>query len=123
MQPKPQQPPRQLRFELPANMNAMYANAVMISQTHSEIVMDFIQVMPNSQVARFQSRIVMTPSNAEAFLQPLGTNLERFEEKHGPISMPPQPPTLADQLFGTVRPENADDPDAQERPDGDGTLR
>jgi hypothetical protein len=117
MQPKPQQPPRQLRFELPANMNATYANAVMISQTHSEIVMDFIQVMPNSPVARVQSRVVMTPSNAKAFLQALSTNLDRFEEKHGPISMPPQPPTLADQLFGTVRPENDADADIQDKPE------
>lgn len=115
MQPKP--PPRQLRFELPANMNATYANAVMISQTHSEIVMDFIQVMPNSPAARVQSRVVMTPSNAKAFLQALKTNLDRFEEKNGEISMPPQPPTLADQLFGTVRPENADETDTPEKPD------
>lgn len=105
MQPQ-QPPPRQLRFELPANMNAQYSNAVMVSQTHSEIIMDFIQVMPNNPTARVQSRIVMTPVNAKAFLQALSTNLERFEEKNGEIVMPPQPPSLAEQLFGTIRPEN-----------------
>ena len=107
MQQKP--PPRQIRLELPANMNATYANAVIINQTHSEIILDFIQVLPSSPTARVQSRIVMTPANAKAFLKALGINLERFEEKHGEIELPPQPPTLADQLFGAVRPEDTNE--------------
>ena len=109
MQPKPQ-PQRKINLEIPANLNGTYANAVMISQTHSEIVMDFIQVMPNDPRARVQSRIVMTPANAKLFLKALSTNLERFEQVHGEINLPPEAPTLADQLFGSLKPDdNKDD--------------
>ena len=108
-----QQPPkkRQVRLEIPANLNATYANAVIISQTHSEIIFDFTQVMPNDPRARVQSRIAMTPANAKSLLTALTTNLERFEAKHGEISMPPKPESLADQLFGGVRGGDEDDDD------------
>ena len=111
-----QQPPnkRQVRLEIPANLNANYANAVVISQTHSEIIFDFIQVMPNDPRARVQTRVAMTPANAKSMLNALKTNLERFEAKHGEISMPPKPESLADQLFGNVQNDDDSDDDNNE---------
>lgn len=100
----PAQPQRQLRLELPANLNAVYSNAVIISQTNTEIVFDFLQVMPNDPRARVQTRVVMTPSSAKSFMRALEQNLTRYEEKHGEIVVPPQPVSLADQLFGGVKP-------------------
>jgi len=100
--------PRQLRLEMPNNLNATYSNAVMVSHTHSEVIMDFIQVLPNDPRARIQTRIVMTPANAKSFLDALKTNLERFEEKHGEISMPPKPVSLADQLFGGIKTDESE---------------
>lgn len=108
MQP-PQPPQRKLNLEIPANLNATYANAVIVSQTHSEIILDFLQIMPNDPRARVQSRVAMTPANAKMFLKALTQNLERFEEVHGEISLPPQPPTLADQLFGGFKPDEPKD--------------
>ncbi|NWG15399.1 MAG: DUF3467 domain-containing protein [Chloroflexi bacterium] len=102
MQP---QPPRKLQLEIPANLNGVYANAVIVSHTYSEIVLDFIQIAPNDPRARVQTRVVMTPANAKLFLQALGTNLERFEAAHGEIKLPPQPASLADQLFGGIKSE------------------
>jgi hypothetical protein len=103
--PQPQQP-RQLRLEIPANLNAVYSNAAVVTQTHSEIVLDFLQVMPNDPRARVQTRLVMTPVNAKLFLKALGENLDRYESKHGEIDLPPQPTSLADQLFGSIRPSD-----------------
>ncbi len=114
MSQQPPQPARQLRLEIPATLNATYANAVIVSQTHSEIVLDFVQVMPNDPRARMQSRVVLTPANAKLFLKALETNLTRFEEKHGEIVLPPQPVSLADQLFGTIKPV-----DEEGKPDGE----
>lgn len=121
--PKPGQPgqplpPGQFRLEIPNNLSAVYANAAMVSQTHSEIILDFIQVLPNDPRARVQTRMVMTPANAKLFMQALQTNLERFEAKHGPISLPPKPVTLADQLFGGVRPEDEGGADTNASGDG-----
>jgi hypothetical protein len=106
MQPPKPQEPRKVKLEIPANLAVTYANAVVISQTHSEIVMDFVQIMPNDPRARVLSRIVMTPINAKLFLKALGVNLEHFEKAHGEIVLPPQPISLADQLFGGLKPED-----------------
>ncbi|MEZ4668133.1 MAG: DUF3467 domain-containing protein [Anaerolineae bacterium] len=121
----PAQPPgsggqRQLQIELPANLNATYANAVVISQMHSEIVMDFVQIMPNDPRARVQSRIVMTPANAKLFLQALNTNLTRFEALNGEIKLPTQGHSLADQLFGAIKPDDKDTPPTppEDKPNG-----
>lgn len=109
--PTPPQPnkPGQLRIELPNNLATTYANAAMVSQTHSEIVIDFLQVMPNDPRARVVSRIAMTPANAKLVLQALDQNLKIFEDKHGEISLPPKPPTLADQLFMSASPKSPED--------------
>ncbi len=96
---------RQIRLEIPANLNAHYANSVMISQTHSEIILDFLQVMPNDPRAHIQARIAMTPTNAKALLRALEQNLTRFETAHGEIKLPA---TLADQLFSSIRTTNPD---------------
>jgi hypothetical protein len=102
--PKP--PQRQLRLEMPATLSATYSNAVIVSHTTSEIVVDFLQVMPNDPRARVQSRVVLTPQNAKLFMRALENNLMRFEEKNGEIEVPPQPLSLADQLFGTIKPDD-----------------
>ena len=99
----PQQRPGTLRLEVPGNLNMTYANAAVVTQTHSEIIIDFVQVMPNDNRARVQSRIALTPANAKLVLQALQTNLQLFEQKHGEISLPPKPVSLADQLFGSVK--------------------
>ena len=100
---------RQLKVEFPANLSATYANGVMVSQTGSEIVLDFIQILPNDPHARIQSRVVMTPSGAKAFYRALGQNLERYEQAHGEIKTPPSPASLADQLFSSIPSEDDDD--------------
>jgi hypothetical protein len=66
--------------------------------------------MPNAPRARVQARVAMTPTNAKLFLQALQTNLARFEEKYGEIPVPSQPGSLADQLFGTIKPGDEGEP-------------
>ena len=113
---------RQLRFELPSTLNTIYSNAAIVSHTHSEIVLDLTQVLPNDPRARVQARVVMTPANAKLFLNALKENLERFENKHGEISLPPKPVSLAEQLFDTIKPtgEEDDDDDTQQEDDTNG---
>lgn len=103
---------RRLRLEIPANLSAVYANGVIISQNTGEILLDFVQVLPNDPRARVQARVVVTPASAKALLRALTQNLELYEQKHGEIQLPPQPASLADQLFGSVKPD--DDKEAKE---------
>jgi hypothetical protein len=103
MNPQPPQQQRQIRLDIPANLNATYSNTVIISHTASEVIFDFIQIMPNDPRARVQSRVIMAPSNAKLFLRALQDNLQRYEERNGEIKVPPQPPSLAEQLFSVAR--------------------
>ena len=111
MNPNPQaNAPRQLRLEAPANLTAAYANTVIISHTATEVIFDFVQIMPNDPRARILSRVIMTPMHAKLFLRAFGENVTHFEDKNGEIKLPP---SLADQLFGGLRTTEEDDANAQ----------
>lgn len=88
-----------LNIELPADLDATYANLALISHSTSEVIMDFARVMPNIPKARVYSRIVMTPMNAKLFLHALADNLQKFEANYGEIPMPEQP-VLIDRSKG-----------------------
>lgn len=102
------QPQRKLQLEIPANLSAVYSNGVIVSQTNNEIVFDFIQILPNDPRARIQSRVVMTPTGAKSLLRALTQQIENYESKNGEIALPP---TLADQLFSSIRPEEDEESD------------
>ncbi len=107
---------RRLNLEIPADLSATYANFAIITHSPWEVFLDFAQILPNLPKARVQTRVVLTPTNAKMLLKALEENIARYEEQHGEIALPPRPPTLADQLFGSVRsPEDEPPPnDKQE---------
>ncbi|HMQ53554.1 MAG TPA: DUF3467 domain-containing protein [Anaerolineae bacterium] len=85
-QPAPK-PPR-FNVEVPADLEASYANLVLVSHSASEIILDFSQILPNKPKAKVHSRIVMTPLHAKLLLRALAENLQRFEAKNGEIKVP-----------------------------------
>jgi len=85
--PAAQQPAR-LNVELPAELEAIYANLALISHSTSEVIVDFARIMPNKPKAKIHSRIVMTPLNAKLLYRALADNLQKFEAKHGKIAIP-----------------------------------
>jgi len=102
---EPQQPvARRLNLEIPADLAATYANFAIITHSPWEVFLDFAQILPNVPKARVQARLVLTPTNAKMLLTALQDNIARYEEQHGEIKVPPRPQTLADQLFGAIRP-------------------
>jgi len=100
---------RQIKLEMPKDPSATYANTVMISHTQFEVLMDFIQIIPNDSRARVQHRIAMTPVHAKMFLQALTQNVARYEANFGTIDLPQRPESLADQLFKGLSPTNNED--------------
>lgn len=101
---------RQIRLELPKDPSATYSNTVMISHTANEVILDFIQIMPNDNRARVQKRIIMTPTHAKMFLNALTDNMRKYEEKNGVLDVP-QKQSLADQLFGGIKPASDSEDD------------
>lgn len=97
--PQTPQGPNRLRIDFPPGLNAEYANAAIINSTHSEIILDFLQILPNDPRGRVRARIAMTPANAKLLLNALRDRIAHFESIHGEISLPQRPPSLADQLF------------------------
>ena len=79
---------QRINVELPANLEATYANLTLISHSTSEIIMDFARAMPNTPKAKIYSRIIMTPMNAKLLQRALADNLNKFEEKYGEIKIP-----------------------------------
>ena len=95
--------PKQAQLQIQVNekvADGEYANLAVITHSAAEFVMDFVRVMPGSPKANVQSRIIMTPSHAKAFMLALKNNLEKYESQYGEIKMADQPaptfPTTVD---------------------------
>jgi len=85
-QPKPQ--PQQIQVDIEEKIaEGTYANMAMIAHSPSEIVLDFVRMMPGLRKAKVQTRVIMTPQNAKAFLRALTDNIKKFEENFGEIKM------------------------------------
>lgn len=80
--------PVSVNVELPGDLEAVYANFVMITHSPSEVVLDFARILPNVPKAKVYARIVMTPMNAKLLLRALGENLQKFEDQFGEIKTP-----------------------------------
>jgi len=61
-----------------------YANFVVITHSPAEL-MDFTKILPGMNKAKVNSRIIMAPPHAKAFLNALSDNIARYEKKHGEI--------------------------------------
>lgn len=100
--PAPNATPPQMAVELPANLEAVYSNFVLITHSPSELVFDFARVLPNMPKSRVHARVLMTPLNAKLLLRALADNLSKYEAQYGEIVIPTH---LADQLFRPPKPE------------------
>lgn len=62
-----------------------YANLAIITHSHAEFVIDFVNVMPGTPKSKVKSRIILTPQHAKRFMKALTENLGRFETTNGKI--------------------------------------
>ena len=63
----------------------LYSNLVIVNHSPTEIVLDFINVMPGAPKAKVRSRIILTPEHTKKFINALGKNLDKFEKSFGKI--------------------------------------
>lgn len=94
---------RPIQIELPADLEAIYANFAVITHSPSEMIVDFARALPNTPKARVYARILMTPMNAKLLHRALGENLSKFEDKFGEIKTPDQGFEAPAERLGFVR--------------------
>lgn len=78
--------PNQLNIEISEEVaEGQYANLAIITHSHAEFVVDFVNVMPGTPKSKVKSRIILTPQHAKRLMRALTENIQKFESSHGPI--------------------------------------
>lgn len=62
-----------------------YANLAIITHSHAEFVIDFVNVMPGTPKSKVKSRIILTPFHAKRFMKAMADNVKKFEAANGVI--------------------------------------
>lgn len=78
----------QLSIELPQEIaGGEYANLALITHSPAEFVFDFCRVVPGAPKAKVNTRVIIAPMHAKAFLNALQENIRRYENQFGEIVM------------------------------------
>src|SRR4026209_736705 len=81
-----QQQPSQLNIEISEEVaEGSYANLAIITHSHAEVVIDFVNVMPGTPKSKVKSRMIFTPQHAKRFMKALTENVNRYEAGNGII--------------------------------------
>ena len=71
----------QLNIEISEEVaEGSYANLAIITHSHAEFVIDFVNVMPGTPKS-----IIFTPQHAKRFMKALAENIQKYESINGPI--------------------------------------
>lgn len=83
----------QLQIELtPEIAQGVYANLALIAHSSSEVILDFVRILPGLPKANVQSRIILSPEHAKRLMYALQDNISKYEQHFGPIHMPEDGP-------------------------------
>lgn len=78
--------PNQLNIEISEEIaEGTYANLAIITHSHAEFVLDFVNVMPGTPKSKVKSRIILTPQHAKRLMKALIDNIEKYEAINGII--------------------------------------
>jgi len=79
-------PPNQLNIEISEEVaEGTYANLAIITHSHAEFVVDFVNVMPGTPKSKVKNRIILTPFHAKRFMKAMIDNVKKFEAVNGSI--------------------------------------
>lgn len=81
-----EQQPNQLNIEISEEVaEGTYANLAIITHSHAEFVIDFVNVMPGTPKSKVKSRIILTPQHAKRFMKAINENIQKYELANGSI--------------------------------------
>lgn len=76
----------QLNIEISEEVaDGAYANLAIITHSHAEFVVDFVNVMPGAPKSKVKSRIILTPFHAKRLMKALTENIQKYETANGII--------------------------------------
>lgn len=76
----------QLNIEITDDIaEGSYANLAIITHSHAEFVIDFVNVMPGMPKSKVKSRVIMTPFHAKRLMKAMIENVQKFEMTNGEI--------------------------------------
>lgn len=79
-------PGNQINIEISEEVaEGTYANLAIITHSHAEFVIDFVNVMPGTPKSKVKNRIILTPFHAKRFMKALTENVKKFEASNGTI--------------------------------------
>ncbi|GDX42436.1 MAG: DUF3467 domain-containing protein [Bacteroidetes bacterium] len=82
----PESAPNQLNIEISEEIaEGQYANLAIITHSHAEFVVDFVNVMPGTPKSRVKSRIILTPQHAKRLMHAITENIQKYESINGAI--------------------------------------
>ena len=82
----PESAPNQLNIEISEEIaEGEYANLAIITHSHAEFVVDFVNVMPGTPKSRVKSRIILTPQHAKRLMHAITENIQKYESINGAI--------------------------------------
>lgn len=70
----------------------VYANAMQVSHTKEEFVLDFINLLPPQ--GQVTARIITSPGHLKRIIAALGENLARYEKQFGQVEASANPPPV-----------------------------
>ncbi len=109
-QPQKPQQQRRIGLEISKDLEAVYANAALISNTPAEIVVDFVQILPRMPKGKVKTRVILSPMHAKLLLNALAQNVSNYEHQYGEIRVP-TPPNLAEEFFKFSKSDDDKDED------------
>jgi len=86
---KPVQPAGNLQLQLSEEVaDGHYANMVMMTHSPVEFVLDFARMVPGTNKAKVQTRVILAAVHAKNMLHALESNIKKYESVYGEIKMP-----------------------------------
>lgn len=88
MHPQPQT--KELNIKADDKMlQGAYANAMQVTHTSEEFVLDFMSVLPPTGM--LQARVIVSPGHMKRIVAALQDNLQKYEGQHGKIAAAEDP--------------------------------
>ncbi|MBU0692722.1 DUF3467 domain-containing protein [bacterium] len=97
----PQPPQQRIDIRLDEKVaEGIYSNLALMSHSPAEFFLDFARMVPGTQKASVQARIIMTPQHTKFLMNALKENIERFEKQFGEIKLHGKNPQEGAGQFG-----------------------